>query len=62
MPESRIDCVLIAALSVTTRVAVREPFFVGLKVTLMEQVAFGLKLFPAQLSVRWKQRLPGVQT
>ena len=54
MPKSGIDCELISALSVTTRVAVREPFALGLKVTLMEQVALGLKVLPVQLSVSEK--------
>ena len=41
VPESEIDRGLLASLSVTTRVAERVPFAPGLKVTLIEHVAFG---------------------
>ena len=45
------------ALSVTTSVALREPLGWGLKVTLMEQVAFGLKFFEAHVLV--SEKSPG---
>ena len=41
MPESEILCGLFWALSVTTSVAVRDLLAVGLKVTVIEEVAFG---------------------
>jgi hypothetical protein len=49
LPESEIDCGLLRALSVTTRVALRVPFAEGLKVMLTEQLAFGLRFAPVQL-------------